>query len=573
MSLSFPNSSLHHLANNSSSNIASRHLPGAGPPHSHLAPYVGSPLATNSLPVGLDTTTSLSRSVSADAAGLQYHAPPSSSSAQYMVQRLTQQNASIREAWEAERNYLEANRRRAEEVYQEERLIMEDVREAWYTEKNEMQYEMQALRERIQRLEGENSTLKAVAAQSIQVTGVVSPLASLRGDSADDSTGSPSYFSVVPCSVPAAASSLKQSRHHNDRDLADPLPPGLDGASRRPHFAGPGSSRTSPSRQPDSSNFVTLDPRTEPKNSTTQDFLSPILEPTDMAPVPIIDVMEIDPKLEGISLKATAIQKSTFVGSSTKSSPATSPPANTNLGQLFSPQDRPLPVKRGSSKDHTVQVMAVEESRRLTMHAGHTPNHSLSLFPTMTTVTETSTVVGQSEEHTPNPTSTRRHTRINARGGRLEPLSHQKGRLASLSDAPSASGETGELDDTLMDPSDDVPLKGPLMVKNIPAQDEIFWEAVNRKLEPISQGLDALPTVMQAALTEPDAVTQDPSGHSAKPRTLPPIPVVGGDAANDTNASESDDNEAAVHNNKTMLPEVPLKFKSTSNFGAPFGAM
>src|SRR5262245_5527706 len=52
------------------------------------------------------------RSISADAA---------STSSAATIRRLAAQNGLIREAWEAERRYLEANRSRAEEVYKEER--------------------------------------------------------------------------------------------------------------------------------------------------------------------------------------------------------------------------------------------------------------------------------------------------------------------------------------------------------------------------------------------------------------------------------------------------------------------
>jgi fibrillarin-like rRNA methylase len=64
-----------------------------------------------------------------------------------MNQRLLQQNARIREAWEAERKYLEANRERAEEVYKEERALMEEERAEWEAEKATLLAEIRRLQQ------------------------------------------------------------------------------------------------------------------------------------------------------------------------------------------------------------------------------------------------------------------------------------------------------------------------------------------------------------------------------------------------------------------------------------------
>lgn len=516
---------------------------------------------------------SLSRSVSADAA-----APQQSSV--HLVQRLAQQNALIRDAWEAERNYLEANRRRAEEVYQEERAIMEDVREGWENEKAAMQQEkagllreLQALKERVQRLEGENTTLKAVAAQSVQVSGVVSPLASQRGGSLDVSTESSSSLSG-----PAGFAAHRSPSHPSQQGIGpgpdtDTLPPGLDGASRRPHFASPGGSRMSPNLQPESSPFIPLDPRMQPQNSS-RDFLSSPSEDAD-TPIPVIDVQEIDPKLEGIPIKATALQRSTFGEPSNKSSPATSPPVDkpsaeqAPLEKAAAEKQPPGPVKRVSSKDHTVQVLAVEESRRRTMHAGHTPNHSLSLFPGLSAAGGSAaggSAAARSEGTTPTATS-------------APPEQEDEEQEGDKEKEPEAPGhnQSGEppLDEAIVEPEailepiDDVPLKGPLMVKNIPAQDEIFWEQVNRKLETISQD-NSLPTVMQGALDEAETVAgpSDAIDTLAQGQSLL-VPPVGGDGSHDSHAEEP----ASETGGKSVEPDLPLKLRSTTNFGAPFGVM
>ncbi|RTE70537.1 hypothetical protein BHE90_015062 [Fusarium euwallaceae] len=532
-----------------------------GPPpiHEHRLP----PSSTAPLPSvssGL-VGASLSRSVSADAV-----APSQSPS--HVVQRLVQQNAMIREAWEAERNHLEANRRRAEEVYQEERIIMDEVRVGWETEKENMIREIEDLKERMHRLEGENSALKAVAAQSIQVTGMVSPLASQRGGSGDGSLEN-SYFSAPPGRLTSRSQNPTIPASLSTGD-ASSLPPGLDGASRRPHFLSPGSSRLSPITQPESSPFVPLDPRMQTQNPVARDFLS---SPSDDAttPVPVIDVQEIDPKLEGIPLKATAVQKSTFADGATStdnpSSPIVSPPGPAT--QHPERIGRPSNV-RGSSKEFTLQALSAVESRRLTMHAGHTPNHSLSLFPSVNP-TDTDTIVGEGATPTVE-------TVIDlAAALPEEPVKDPAATVVQTARRDSkVSFAAEELDidhpEPVFEPDEDKPLKGPLMIRNMPAKDELFWEAVNKKLEPISQGQNALPAVMQTSLEDLEAGA-GPSGLNAQAQKRQKVPHVGGDGSVDAQADAEDSGNDSETSDNGIDADVPLKFKATSNFGAPFGAM
>ncbi|KOS22332.1 hypothetical protein ESCO_001597 [Escovopsis weberi] len=420
----------------------------------------------NHLLSGMDASASVSGAFAVAGA-----APPQPST--HLIQRLSQQNILIRDAWEAERNYLEANRRRAEEVYQEERAIMEDLRDVWSHEKLELLQAMQLLRERIQRLEGENTALKAMVSQSMpSVTGVLSPLASQRGDSANGSASHSLSGSPVPAN--GTASSVQQGssqKHANFNSSASvisaSLPPGLDGASRRPHFASP------PKQQP--SPPLVMDPRTQPETSPAHDFLAAPSNEAE-APVAVIDVQEIDPKLEGISLKATAIQKPTFSQEIAKSPPvATSPEAGS----------------------HHEDDGELSESQQL----------------------------GAAPSPPPEP---------------------EEYLLAAADDAP----------------------EGPLMVKNIPAQDELFWAAVNKKLEPISQGQDALPTVMQTPPAELDL--------SKWPDVL--AVVGGGDANRTARAGDQDDDDLddeldSSGKKASQEIDIPLKLRTTTNFGAPFGRM
>lgn len=496
----------------------------------------------SNIPEGI-AASNLGRSVSADAV-----VPPTASL--HIVQRLSQQNALIREAWEAERNHLEANRRRAEEVYQEERLIMEDMKDGWESERVTLIQNIQTLKERVQRLEGENSTLKAVTAQSVQVTGVVSPLASVPGGNNSGNNSSPSIVSSRMSS---------RSQNPSGLSLAD-LPPGLDGASRRPHMLSPGSSRISPTSHADASYFIPLDPRMQTQHPNPKDFL--VTSPSLETPVPIIDVQEIDPNLEGIPIKAPAIQKSTFACG------ASPPPSEVSKqsSPATSPRSDPRGLSRTSSREQTLQVLQAGENRRLTMHAGHTPNHSLSLFPTVN-ATETNTIIGQGEGATPTAETmgyaSKHLQQLKGKGREFEEI-----RRSSIVDAVPV--EQFGNPEPLYETEEDRPLKGPLMIRNMPAQDELFWAAVNKKLEPISQGRNSLPTVMQSPSDQPES-DAGPSKLNAQGAGA----HVGGDGSHDANAiaEENEEDQNMPSTGKKMEPDVPLKFKSTSNFGAPFGVM
>ncbi|OAA75013.1 hypothetical protein LEL_07001 [Akanthomyces lecanii RCEF 1005] len=463
------------------------------PRPSMLPPPAGS-LGRDALSPSLAVATSLSRSASADAA-----APQQTSL--HLVQRLAQQNSLIREAWEAERKYLEANRKRAEEVYQEERTIMEDMRESWLSEKAAMHREVHALRDRVQHLESENAGLRSVTSPGSQWSGLVSPSAG--------------------------------AKLH-----AHSLPPGLEGAARRPHFLSSNGSRASPTGNPEQPASMPLDPRTQPETSSARDFLASRKKTSDV-PIPLIDVHEIDPKLDGIFIKANAV-RDTFTQSSVKSSPATSPPTDQNSSE----QAGVGLTRRPSSKAQTMQALAAGEMRRRTMHAGHTPNHSLSLFPTMTTL-DGSMTAGQSEATT--PTALNKPVEQDDEEPPTQPVPEPE----HIDVAPEDKLPDALIDDVdetqlepRLEPKDDVPLKGPLMVKNIPAQDEIFWARVNQKLEGISHSKEeALPTVIKSQLADDDD----------KPKT---------------NGSASDELDAAT---KPVEADVPLKMRTTTNFGAPFG--
>ncbi|KAH0596972.1 hypothetical protein MHUMG1_05280 [Metarhizium humberi] len=512
---------------------------------------------------------SLARSVSADAA-----IPPQTPSRLYTG---LAGHSSLVENWRIERGNLETLRQKAERLYRDQQSVIDEMSEEWLNERKEMSHLIQGLRERIQRLEGENTVLRKFASYTTHVPGLISPHNSLQSGSGEANVShSPSLASNK--SPPPRPSGRSASEALASLDL----PPGLDGASRRPHqFAKQGGSPcTSPTAAPAHGTHIPISPRIVPRKSVTTDFLS-ISSPEPNKGVPIIDIQEIDPKLEGIPIKATAVKKSTFHPTSNRPGNISEPPhapeqaTGTRKDNHFK-QKNGISIRErlrldrlrsgltplASSQDQTKQILATDESRRLTMHAGHTPNHSLSLFPTMT-ATESSSAAARSQETTPTAW---------ASSGFAD--QHEGTDLSDDSDSKPRHGkedigegnQEGDRDDDniegYLEPSDDVALKGPLMIKNIPAQDEIFWAQVNQRLDPISRGQDALPKVLQSP--ELEAV------RNMLPAALQPPPEDGKkpeEASADLESDEEGEDEKA-----SVEPDVPLKFKNTSNFGAPFGS-
>ena len=446
---------------------------------------------------------------------------------------------------------------------------MEEERNAWDAKEAEMLTEMARLRLRIHALES------AVPPQTSATMGNRTVLPGASG--AFPSTQSRLHNQATSASPVTTATQHASSQQQfgqpaTSLNVADMLPLGLAGASRRPHFASPpnGSSQ-SPTVQQETLSFVALDARMQPSQSVP-DFLASPSEPSEN-PIPVIDVQEIDPDLDGIPIKANAAQKLTFGEPSAKSSPATSPPPFNSDHHEYQPDTlRAAPMRRSSSKDQTIQVLKAEESQRRTMHAGHTPNHSLSLFPNIRTV-EASTASGPSDCTTPTAGQSSAPTDRagDSTGEPSPPEKNSQNHKVSASEIPQEiEADPAMLDArSTLDPQDDVSLKEPLMIRNIPARDELFWNIVNKKLKSVSEGRDSLPTVLQENLQELEAAAESSGIAIAKATNQLVDPVRGGDATHDAKSQEA--GETVNKGSKSIEEDVPLKLKSTTNFGAPFG--
>ncbi|KAL2150030.1 hypothetical protein VTH82DRAFT_7706 [Thermothelomyces myriococcoides] len=460
--------------------------------------------------------TACPRSLSADAVAPTSH--------DQLVQRLLRQKARLLEAWEAERKYLEANRERAEEVYREERALMEEERAEWEAE-------------------------KAILLAEIERLGGVNPLAgtSTRPWSRHMLTGYCGYGGTK------GSSRVVVSPTKTQRPTQNGVPPHPNGTSTIPP--------SMVARAPDLASPRSLNGPSAP----VTDFLNPNKGSADgNDPVPVVDVMEIDPELEGIRIKATSVKKPTFTDAgsrngSKQSSHSGSPPSGSD--QSKSPKAR---------KEQTLEALAAEETERLTMHAGHTPSHSLS---TLATVVSSGTATATSNGGHSTPTTTLPpHD-----GGAAEP-------------GAAADDDDDDYDEyhpePLLEASDDPELKGPLMVRNMPAHDEIFFQKLNDKLEEVSKDdAAALPAVLkegpdlagdeeeeeggggeeEAKERGVQGTHQAPEAGQAKIAPEAASSDAGSDAANGTGSKSGDDE------GEDEEIDVPLKLKKPMNFGAPFG--
>jgi hypothetical protein len=408
-------------------------------------------------------------------------APESPEHANQHLRRVLLQNRRLLENWEAERAHLEANRARAEEIYKEERAIMDEDRLIWA--EKEAHYLT-----KIGELERENASLRDSAAKFSSRGSQDSAIAGVD----DNSLGVNNRPALV-------------------RTASDSISPGTTPT--------PGLGHTMPESHP----FEPLDPRMQgssPQNSSPGDG------PTSQERIPSIDVQEVHPDLEGIPLRSTAVKKSTFTDGRLSSPPLSGCNPSGSNSDDTSPGSR-----KTSPAELTKETLEAPEASRLTLHAGHTPNHSISAFDTAASTIATNTA-GSSGTTTP--------TRGQEFGG--EP--------ANQHDVDVEDPEA------LLIPSEgDHKLSGPLSLRNQLAFDEIFLGRVADKLMDSIRSDDATPTVLKNDLDEAEAGLADPRATDGA-----------ADVADSTTDSEmSPPPEEAG--------EIQLKFRKNSNFGAPLGSM
>ncbi|RYP83750.1 hypothetical protein DL770_005328 [Monosporascus sp. CRB-9-2] len=480
----------------------------------HLSPAKHQTASAGVSPSGFPLS-SPSQSASPEQAGVQ--------SLAQQLRRVVLQNRRLLENWEAERAHLEANRARAEEVYKEEREIMDEERIMWAEEKARLEKELLEWKRRTELAETERD---AALVESDALRRTAEALRhqrdhyhrlAIQGGTASDSSGA----------TPAATRS-GSSGSPGDRTalVAFKLP--TDGVS--PLTGQPFPGLELGTTMPESKPFVPLDPRMQSASST----LAP--PDTERQRVPSVNISDVIPGLEGIRVKKPALEKPTF----TDDKPSPAQTGSEKPTPSASNNDAPDVKPRPTSAEIAKQVLKAPENLRLTMHAGHTPNHSISLSRLHTAQsTQALNTADSSGASTPKQEQSEPG---------LTGAQENQGEASAAAVPQVMGGDDASLGQ--MDPSEgDRPMKGPLQLRNRPASDEVFLQKVFDKLENSIKSNDVTPTVLRStAPTSP--APQSPPQHA------PHDAGVGAEADNgEAGSADADDIEADVTLRSKQFPK------------------
>ncbi|KAI0384525.1 hypothetical protein F5Y04DRAFT_269477 [Hypomontagnella monticulosa] len=443
-----------------------------------------------------------------------------------LLQRREEQNRRLLENWRAERAHLEASRARVEEVYREERAIMDDERMIWVEERTKLERDLDEWKRRAATAEKERDQMAKLVKNT---QGKDSPKGKSLDGATDAIIGSIRGGGLGgPGTHPQAASEF---RTPSDGPSPSTVPS---------TFRGP--------TMPESKPFIPLDPRMQ---SSSPGMTSPQTQP---ARIPSIDIHEVIPELEGIRVRPDAVQKTTF----TDGKPP-SPPAGPKRVSPTTVKQEPARA-RAMSGELTKEALQAPESDRLTMHAGHTPNHSMSLSRLHTVdSTEATNTADSSGASTPKS-----HLQKSSQASAPEPShDNQETDISGAREASKGSDVRCETETDLTGPTailvaeDDPELKGPLHLRNLPAVDEPFLKALANKLD--ARTNDMTPTVLKHAHERVSGPQQ------CVELEAEPIVKAGGDGAHDVHEEPAEEEE--------VEEEIPLKLKKSSNFGAPLGQL
>jgi hypothetical protein len=404
---------------------------------------------------------------------------------------------------------MEADRARMEEVMAEERALWDQEREF--------------LKGRIVELE---SQLAAVFRhQSLQQGPLDSEIPPGNGQSPQKTHQQPSHHSKIMASGTAGMNGSSVRPIHQESGRNPDGSPFYAPAPRNP-------SRTFEASQ---NNGLRVDsmsaPRETPIRVTSKELsesdFGPRLPPAELSSrggSESIDISHLQPELEGVPIKTSAVSRA-FVAQvrSPNSSLSPSKPSS----HVSSPPQRPDMIKTqnglgrsGSQiKKSTLEVITAPETHRLTMNAGHTPNHSIHKLD-----------LGDSGGATPTQDQHR------------------------LRNPSMAIGEPEQHDENI-DP--DPELRGPLGLKNDPPKDELFLAALTNKLK----------EVKESGLISPSETSLDNDDSNGM------IPSIASSIVSE-NKALAPDSEGVEDDDDSKQDEVPvLRVKASMNFGRPFGSL
>jgi hypothetical protein len=420
--------------------------------------------------------------------------------------------AKLRQQAENERTHIAADRARMEEVMVDERALWDRERAT--------------LRTRIQELEDELAAKEIVAgSHSSSGPNMFAGMRSCSNDSANSVTsieyqGSPTLTGIQVsglqpelASIESSVKSVPQESGRNE-----------DGS---PFYA---PAPTNPSRTFDTeSDELRIDsittPRETPIRVTSHQLTqSDFIQSPDAAPsrdsgniVPdSIDISHIQPELDGVPIKASAVSP-TFVAKvfspQTSISPSRQSPAEVPSSEERSNRAAEDHFENGL-KNKPPNVIDVAENRRLTLHAGHTPNHSISRIEKI----ESGNITPTQAQHMQNPAAT--------------------------------NDEYQAIDDNTFD--DDPELQGPLGLTNDVPEDGDFLAALTEKLIEVSKSQPASPD--EESLNNEERREEAKDGLGILPSSIP---------------EHRDEDDV-----KSQSDDVPaLRLRTTTNFGRPLGSL
>lgn len=281
---------------------------------------------------------------------------------------------------------------------------------------------------------------------------------------------------------------------------------------------------------------------------------SPMPKRSPKRPLSVIDINEVDAGLEGISLRANTVRRTTFAEGASEGAPPSK--RQRSLSQEYCIVNNLLDDDAEAEVEYDDDERDKEEVRRLKMHAGHTPPPQ--------------SPPARHSQGSPTP---------------LAPSTPPERKPVIVDDMATTESLRSASED-----SGDVPLVGPLMMLNNPAEDDSFLAALNEKLEPISQGVDALPRAVQPSIGLPASVSaeepevgvfkrEQPSSLPIKTEDIKPEehshPIIKTEVKTEDVKPyiKDEDDDDYSDDAKGAEPDVPIKFKFTRNFGAPFGRM
>lgn len=236
-----------------------------------------------------------------------------------------------------------------------------------------------------------------------------------------------------------------------------------------------------------------------------------------------IDISHIAPHLEGVPIRTSAVDPE-FVARVL--SPQCISPAK------LSPNIRP-PGRDVVAKKTQATLLGEAEIRRLTMYAGHTPNHSISRFADL--VKEVAVEGSELGDETP-------------RGNESTLHSHR----------PSIAVQSNDIEeeDTIEDQEEDPALKGPLGLTNKSSKDNLFLEVLTEKLQEVEKEISekGSPNLDTDSLASWSPMLEMKSASKGQ----------GGKRGEKSEKGEGEGGEGV-----DGMP--PLKLKPSMNFGRPMG--